>query len=558
MTIFEIKDRDLAGRICKLRTEHGVIETPTIFPVINPNRTIIEPKDMKKYGAEALITNAYILLKGHKEEVLEKGLHKFLGFDGPIMTDSGAYQSLIYGEVDITNKDVIEFQKNIEGDIGVILDVPGLGDHDKVKESVDRTIKRAKEAQTFIKDSKILWCGPIQGNVHSDLLKKCAREMGKMDFQIHPIGSVVPLLKDYKFAPHIEMIKIVKENVPENRPLHLFGAGHPMFFAFAVAMGIDFFDSAAYALYAKKERYLTQTGTYRLKDLKYLPCSCPICSNANIADFDEKALAEHNLYVTFEEMRLIKQHIKEKTLFELLEMKAKAHPHLNEAMKALVKQKKFIEKYDPITKKHFFYLSDFSKHRSEILRTKEMTKNIPGEKIKIKPFGEVPVPVLDCYPFSQTISDEELKKPKVTDLEKIKAASTYWFGVNIFDDVKIQKSRKTGRVRQVKDKEGKLLASFRASDNMILLHKGAKKLFEKSKEHRVTVMDDKEIHDLIKQGKTLFAPHVKKADKNIRPFQQVLIVNSKGELLAAGEALLNQKEMLDFDHGMAVNTKNLG
>jgi len=292
--------------------------------------------------------------------------------------------------------------------------------------------------------------------------------------------------------------------------------------------------------------------------LKYLPCSCPICSNTNVADFDETALAEHNLYVTFEEMNLIKQHIREKTLFELLEQRAKTHPNLDEAMKGFVKQENFIEKYDPITKKHFFYLSDYSKHRSEALRVKQMTRNISGKKVRVKPFGEVPISVLNCYPFSQTISDKEFQKPKVPELEKIKAASMYWFGVDIFDEeIDVYRSKKTGRIRQVKDKEGNLLASFRASDNMILLHKGAKKLFEKTKDHRVVVIDDKEIEDLIKQGKTLFAPHVKDADENIRPFQQVLIVNTKGELLAAGEALLNKKEMIDFVHGMAVETKSL-
>ena len=67
---FEIKDRDLAGRIGRLKTGHGTIETPTIFPVVNPNKLLIAPKELSKYGAEALITNSYILWKDYRQEAI--------------------------------------------------------------------------------------------------------------------------------------------------------------------------------------------------------------------------------------------------------------------------------------------------------------------------------------------------------------------------------------------------------------------------------------------------------------------------------------------------------
>ena len=90
---FEMKDRDGLARICTLATGHGTIETPTLMPVINPNRIIIPPGEMpKKFGAQAIITNSYILGKSMRDEVLEKGVHSLLGFQGPIMTDSGAFQ----------------------------------------------------------------------------------------------------------------------------------------------------------------------------------------------------------------------------------------------------------------------------------------------------------------------------------------------------------------------------------------------------------------------------------------------------------------------------------
>ena len=89
---FEIIDRDLAGRIGRLKTGHGTIETPTILPVINPNRLVIAPNELKNYGAEALITNSYILWKDYRQEAIDGGVHNFLDYNGPVMTDSGAFQ----------------------------------------------------------------------------------------------------------------------------------------------------------------------------------------------------------------------------------------------------------------------------------------------------------------------------------------------------------------------------------------------------------------------------------------------------------------------------------
>jgi 7-cyano-7-deazaguanine tRNA-ribosyltransferase len=89
-----------------------------------------------------------------------------------------------------------------------------------------------------------------------------------------------------------------------------------MMFALAVSLGCDLFDSAAYALYAKDRRYITTTGTYHVDQLQYLPCSCPVCVSHTAEQLKKASncqdlLARHNLYVTFEEMRYVKQSIKE-------------------------------------------------------------------------------------------------------------------------------------------------------------------------------------------------------------------------------------------------------
>ena len=558
MVEFEIKARDLGGRIGLMKTPHGEIETPTIFPVINPNQQIIKAGEMEKFGAQGVITNSYLLWKNHQEQVLAQGVHNFLQYSGPVMTDSGAFQLMEYGDIDVSNEQIIDFQKRIGVDIGVILDIPSKTTYKKaVEKNVEETIQRAKEAEELI-DNKRLWCGPIQGGVHSDLVIKASREMSKLNFDIHPIGSVVPLLVNYKFAELIEIMRNAKQNLPENRPVHLFGAGHPMFFAFAVAMGVDLFDSAAYILYAKDKRYLTQTGTLHLDEMTHLPCSCPACAGKKPSDLTFKDLAEHNLYVTFNEINLIKENIKQGTLFELIEQRAAAHPELYKAMKSFTSQAnlKYLSKKDKLTKSHFFISTEFSTKQPLIERVEKMLSRVPLKEYYLhEVFGRVPKNILECYPFSHSTTGD-LKYPKTkNNYEKIKDVSLYWFGVNIFDEeCKIRVSPKTHKIREV-HKNGKLLATFRATDFKILLHAGAELLFEKTKGMQFRVKVKNEASDFIREGRSVFAKHVVDADDSIIPGQEVLVINEEGELLASGEAILNKKEMIDFERGVAVKPR---
>ena len=121
--MFEIKAKDMRGRVGVLKTNHGDIKTPNLMPVIHPRKQTINVKD---YGADIVITNAYLIYKDEElsKKALDIGLHELINFDGPIMTDSGSFQLSVYGDVDITNQEVIEFQEAIGTDIGTSLDIP--------------------------------------------------------------------------------------------------------------------------------------------------------------------------------------------------------------------------------------------------------------------------------------------------------------------------------------------------------------------------------------------------------------------------------------------------
>ncbi|MHA2339731.1 MAG: tRNA-guanine transglycosylase, partial [Candidatus Hodarchaeales archaeon] len=146
---FHLKSRDGLARIGEFDTNHGKVVTPTLMPVIDPiNPNIISIPDMKKMGANIIITNAYLLYRKEsiRDLALEKGIHEYLAYDGPIMTDSGAFQLMTYGSVDVSNREITKFQEDINVDIGVFLDIPvAHGSQNELKIAVEETIERAKE-----------------------------------------------------------------------------------------------------------------------------------------------------------------------------------------------------------------------------------------------------------------------------------------------------------------------------------------------------------------------------------------------------------------------------
>ena len=379
---FEIRDRDLLARIGKLETKGGVIETPLLLPVINPNVQLITPRTIKEeFGCRALITNAYIVKKRFEDEAVRKGIHDFLDFDGVVMTDSGAYQILVYGDVEVTSEEIVRYQEDIGADIATILDIPTGWTNSKqqAQNTVNETLKRAKELAKIKTRDDIAWVGPVQGGKHLDLVARSARRIGKLPFQIHALGSPTLVMEQYLFDVLVDMILTAKKNLPLERPLHLFGAGHPFMFALAVALGCDLFDSAAYAIYARDGRYMTEYGTTRLDELEYFPCSCPACNKNNPQSVaamprieKQKMLAQHNLHASFSELRRIKQAIVEGRLWEHLELRAHGHPTLLKALKNLKKHSEYLEKQSPVTKKSgLFFFSFLGLIRPEVVRYRE-------------------------------------------------------------------------------------------------------------------------------------------------------------------------------------------
>ena len=519
--MFEIKAKDNMGRVGVLKTKHGDVKTPALMPVIHPRKQAI---DVAKYGADIVITNAYLIYKDEelKKEAVEKGLHELIHFDGPVMTDSGSFQLSVYGDVEITNKEVIEFQELIGTDIGTSLDIPTAPfvDREKAESDLEITIERAKEAVQFKKENNIemLLNSVVQGSTYLDLRRQCAKELSALDADLYPIGAVVPLMESYHYKDLVDVVMNSMKELSDTVPRHLMGAGHPMIFALCGAMGCDLFDSAAYILYAEDDRLLSTRGTFKLENLQEMPCSCEVCTKFTPDDLRampkkerRDLIAQHSLHVSFAEHRLIRQAIYDGNLMELVEERCRAHPALLEAVRQLANYSEDLEKYDPRSKKSaFFYTGPESLGRSEVRRHMQKLRELPkkrdlvilppsrkpyskfisgklgefyvyGEEHEIDedntdfmvldiPFGLIPLEIDEVYPLSQSDA------PKTRDVDSIEFIEDFIdeFG-EYYDEVLIhqrivrdydidvsENSLYSGDVRYVKDdvKKVKAIADY--------------------------------------------------------------------------------------------------
>jgi len=449
--MFEVKATDLAGRVGRVKTKSGVFETPALLPVVHPIRQTVHPSTLRRMGFEAVMANAYLTLKYYRSEAEARGIHSVVGFDGVVMTDSGGYQILEYGDIDVSPEYMALYEERIGSDIAVVLDRP-TGFHASrsyAEETVRETLRAAEATLKVRTRSDILWVGPIQGGSHLDLLEYSSAETSKMSFDIYALGSPTEVMESYNFTLLTEMVMAVKRKVPIGRPLHLFGAGHPLTIPLAVALGCDTFDSASYIIYARDGRYFTDSGSSRLEDLSYLECVCPVCSSNSLQDLLSQSeservvnLATHNLYTLMKTVKESREAIREGRLWEYLGAKARCHPRLWEAFNLLSDHVDLLEDGTPLFKPGAVFLTgppdharpEVTRHRRRLVEDVELGRGkkvlilLPEEKVRpfyksplylelskalgerlrdtqicflVHPIGLIPVELSDIYPLSQ-------------------------------------------------------------------------------------------------------------------------------------------------------------
>jgi 7-cyano-7-deazaguanine tRNA-ribosyltransferase len=480
---FEVRETDLLGRIGRLNINGKSIETPCLFPVVHPVNQQVSIQKIKEMRFQGIMTNSYIAYKRIREKVMDNGIHRFLGFDGIIMTDSGGYQVLEYGDVDLSYKEIAEFQVKIGADLAVTLDKP-TGDTTSRKVA-ERTVKTSllnavKTIREF-RDRGTEWVGPIQGGLFPELLRRSAKRMIMEGFRILALGSPVQIMENYRLKELGRMIMEVRKTIPYSVPLHLFGAGHPLTVAFSVALGCDTFDSASYILFARQGRYMTESTVVSMERMEYFPCSCEICSKKSPSEIREmehqertELLAIHNLFTLRNEVLRTKQAIVEGRLWDLLHERASSHPSLMEAFIDVATESSIFVDETPVVKdRGLFVRSAIDFLRPEILSSKKMLDRsfkvekdeatiffeAPGKTIKAEIYtklsekfdvyrihqclGVYPSELDFVYPFTQTVIssssiDKNFIQEQVEKLYKLGYKSVY---LSWLEDKKLRMKR---------------------------------------------------------------------------------------------------------------------
>ena len=289
-------DSSAAGRLPELPR---LLFLP-VFEPGNPYLTLGEMQD--EFGVRAIIVNAYFLYrqKELRRSLPERGIKDHLGFDGLVMTDSGAFQAF-RTRLHLRNRTIVKFQDDIGSDIISPLDViTPPGDNISTAEGKLRvTMKRIEEGLGIVRRGTL--AGVQQGGRFAELRRRSARELGALGVDYVALGSLVPFFNRRHHLGFVgRVIRDARAALPEGMPLHLYGAGDPLELPFYVALGCTVFDSSSYVHYAERGSYMTPYGSIAADAPGAWPdyeCECPYCERHGVSAVrgNTGLLCRHNL-----------------------------------------------------------------------------------------------------------------------------------------------------------------------------------------------------------------------------------------------------------------------
>ena len=317
----EIKhiDKKTGARYGILHTPHGDCEVPMFMPVgtLATVKTL-SPEELHEMGAGTILGNTYHLSIRPGADIVAKagGLHKFMNWDGPILTDSGGFQVFSLAENrKITEEGVhfknhlngdklffspeisIELQEKLGSDIAMSFDecIPWPADYEYCKKSTERTLRWAKRGLEAHKKEDQALFGIVQGGDYEDLRKMCAEELVKMDFPGYSIGGTsIGEPKDKFF----EMVEYAIKYLPEDKPRYVMGIGSIDYILGSIMRGVDMFDCVLPTRLARHGALMTSHGRVNIKNEKYKEDFTPLDDNCDCycCKFYTKAYLRH-LYI---------------------------------------------------------------------------------------------------------------------------------------------------------------------------------------------------------------------------------------------------------------------
>jgi len=350
------KDKRTGARLGKLLTPHGIIDTPVFMPV-GTQATVktMSPEELKEIGAKIILSNTYhlFLRPGHALIAKAGGLHRFMHWDGAILTDSGGFQVFSLSDLRKISEEGVEFRSHLDGskqflspeksmevqmalgsDIVMAFDecTPYPATYEYAKQSAERTFRwaqRCKEA--LISTERQALFGIVQGSMYPDLRRQNAAQITGLDLPGYAIGGLsVGEPKEMMY----EMLDTTVPLLPEDKPRYLMGVGSPDALIEGVIRGVDMFDCVLPTRIARNGTALSRYGKLVIRNAGYaedfLPldpsCSCYTCRNFSRAYLRHLLKAEeilglrlmtiHNLHFLLQLMAEIREAIAEDRLLE--------------------------------------------------------------------------------------------------------------------------------------------------------------------------------------------------------------------------------------------------
>ncbi|HIC92498.1 MAG TPA: tRNA guanosine(34) transglycosylase Tgt [Syntrophaceae bacterium] len=302
------KSKEGEARIGEFNTPHGMVKTPVFMPV-GTQATVkgLTPEELKGIGTEIILANTYHLYLRPGHQVIERigGLHKFMHWDGPILTDSGGYQvfslnalreiseegvtfkSHIDGSIHlITPESVIHIQESLGADIITCLDecTPYPATYEYTQRSLELTINWAKRSKATKTNNHQALFGIIQGGMYRDLRERSAKEMVEVDPDGYAIGGLS--VGETKLLTW-EMIEYTIPHLLPDRPRYIMGIGTPEDIVECVYRGVDMFDCVLPTRNARNGMLFTNSGKIVIRNSAYRldedpidkDCDCYTCRN---------------------------------------------------------------------------------------------------------------------------------------------------------------------------------------------------------------------------------------------------------------------------------------
>jgi queuine tRNA-ribosyltransferase len=353
---FKIIDICNNSRNGVVSTANGQITTPAFMPV-GTSATVkaMLPESLIKTGAEIILGNTYHLMLRPGEEVISKlgGLHKFMNWDKPILTDSGGFQVMSLAKLRKISQEGVEFNSHIDGkkyfltpkksidiqyklgsNITMIFDecTPYPVDYEYAKKSMHLSLKWAKESKdSFINRDGYGIFGIIQGSIFEDLRKESAQKLQDIGFDGYAIGGLAV------GEGHDEMIKVLEFTIPNitaDKPRYLMGVGKPIDIVASVKKGVDMFDCVLPTRSGRNGQAFINGGTINIKNSQYIldnspldpKCNCYTCVNYSRAYLNHLIRSKeilgavlmtwHNITYYQNLMKKLRNHIKNGTLYD--------------------------------------------------------------------------------------------------------------------------------------------------------------------------------------------------------------------------------------------------